>query len=160
MKMRWIVLALTLSSLASAKMAPNFQKELMKGGKVSLQESLKPGRVLLLSFWATWCTPCIAELGEIKKHMEAHKDFPLDILAVNVDKAESSSDVAPTVKLYKFDFPIIQDPNHEIFNRYTDNPALPFSVLIDSKGQIRETFTGFKESMFKRIQEIANEKKS
>jgi len=160
MKMNFLVFALTLSSLAFAKAAPTFQKDLLEGGKVSLSDKLKPGRVLLLSFWATWCTPCISELDEIRKYMEKDPNFPMDLLTVNVDKPETLADVRPTAKLYKFKFPIVQDPNHEIFNRYQDSPSLPFSVLIDSDGQIRETFSGFHPEMFQKIREIANAKKT
>src|SRR5262249_18836109 len=98
------------SFAGAAKLAPSFSADLMGGNKVSLKESLKPGRLLLVSFWATWCTPCIEELRTVSEKLKADPNLPLDILTINVDTSETSSDVKPTLKLYSFKFPVILDP--------------------------------------------------
>ncbi len=158
MKLTLVWFSLALASLSVAKVAPPFQADLMGGGKVEMKQRLKPGRVLLLSFWASWCTPCIEELNQVTKHMKEDAKLPVDLLTVNVDTSETTTDVKPTLKLYRFDFPVILDPKHEIFGRYQDQKTLPFSVLIGPSGNIEATFSGYHEEMFKKIREIASGK--
>ena len=158
--MKLLLSCLLFSGLAMAKTAPPFSASLLGGGKVDLKGQLKPKRHLLLSFWASWCSPCIEELGSITKHMKAEPNVPLDLLTVNVDKAETASDVNPTLKLYKFNFPVILDPKHEIFGRYQEAPSLPYSVLINPAGEIVATYSSYDEGMFSNIQEIINGQKS
>lgn len=149
----FLILTLTLSSLSLAKVAPSFQGEAMGGGKVTLKDKLKKDRVLLLSFWATWCTPCLEELNQVSTKMKAEPQLPLDLLTVNVDTSETASDVKPTLKLHKFEMPVVLDPKHEIFAKYHDAKSLPFSVLIGANGNIEATFNGYHEDMFAKIKE-------
>jgi len=50
------------------------------------------GRVVLLNFWATWCPPCVAEIGDLKKIYETHhlaadqQTTQLDIIGISLDK--------------------------------------------------------------------------
>src|SRR5262249_54953380 len=95
------------SQLSFAAMAPQFQAETLGGGKVSLRQSLQPNRMLLLCFWATWCTPCMQELKSTTEKLKVESSLPLDILTVNVDTSETTADVKPTMKLYGFEVPVI-----------------------------------------------------
>ena len=112
---------------------------------------------LILSFWATWCSPCMVELKSIMEKLQAGPPLSFDVLTVNVDPSETMSDVKPTLKLYKLDLPVILDPKHEIFSKYQDSKTLPFSVLISSKGEIVATFSGFSEDMFIRARKMMEE---
>ncbi len=149
---RILILAL-LSAGAFAKMAPPFQVNLLDGKRLSLKESLKEDRWLLLSFWATWCSPCLDELTTITKRLKSDATLPLDVLAVNVDTADTSSEVKSTVKFYQFSIPVALDPKHEIFSKYHFEKSLPYSVLINSKGEIVSSFNGYNEEMFKLIEQ-------
>src|SRR3989338_9732085 len=95
-----LFLLLSFSVLGMAKTAPTFSGELMGGGRVTLKDSLKHNRALLLSFWATWCQPCMQELKEVVTHLKSDPKLPLDILTVNVDTSETKTDVKPTLKMY------------------------------------------------------------
>jgi len=149
--MRHLVLLLLVSKLSIAAMAPQFQGDTLGGGKTSLKQNLKTDRALLLCFWATWCTPCMQELKSVTEKMKSETSVPLDILTVNVDTSETSSDVKPTMKLYGFSVPVILDPKHEIFSKYQEAKTLPFSVLIKPNGEIAKTFAGYNEEMFSEI---------
>lgn len=142
---------LFLTGVAVAKPAPQFQAELLDGKRTSLQKNLKTGRSLILCFWASWCTPCLQELKEISARLKKDPTLPLDMLAINVDTPETSSDVRPTMKLYGFDFPVVMDPRHEIFSKYQSAKSLPFSALVSSQGNIVKTFSGFHEEMMDEV---------
>ena len=148
--MRRILFALLLCcGLSQAKIAPSFQGELLGGGRVSLKEELtkESGKALLLCFWASWCTPCMQELKTVTEKIKTDPSLPLRVLTVNVDTAETSSDVKPTLKLYQFDIRVVLDPKHEIFSKYQDANSLPFSVLIKPSGEIIRSSNGYQEDM-------------
>ncbi len=147
----WIILGSLLCSFAFGKTAPLFHAEALGGKNVSLAETLKPNRGVLICFWASWCTPCIEELKHVGEYVKAHPEFPLDVVTVNVDTSETSSDVAPTVKLYGINFPVVLDPNHEIFAKYQSAKQLPFSVLVNGQGQMEKTFQGYQPDLFTQI---------
>lgn len=149
--MRWLILLAGLSTLAHGQIAPAFRGEALGGRKIALEETLKPGRGVLVCFWATWCTPCLEELKHVKDYVKAHPEFPLDVLTVNVDTSETSSDVAPTVKLYGIEFPVLMDPGHEIFSKYQSAKQLPFSALVNERGQWEKSFQGYQPDLFAQI---------
>jgi len=155
--MRAFLIALVVSSSVFATVAPNFQAETMAGMKVSLKDQLKPNRTLLLSFWASWCTPCLEEIRNVTERLAKEPNLPLDVLTVNVDTSETQSDVKPTIKLHKIAFPVILDPKHEIFSKFQQNQTLPFSVLVGPKGNIEGTFNGFSEGMFDKIKTLVSQ---
>lgn len=140
-----------LSSVAFAQPAPLFKAEALGGKTISLAETLKADRGVLVLFWASWCTPCLEELKSVGEYMKSHPEFPLDVLTVNVDTSETNSDVAPTVKLYGIKFPVILDPNHEIFAKYQAAKQLPFSALVSGKGQLERSFQGYQPELFTHI---------
>lgn len=150
--MKVILGVLTLTTLSFASTAPNFQGKTLEGKTIQLSESLKTDRALLLCFWATWCAPCLQELKMLSKEIAEHPDVPLDILAVNVDRAETLSDVRSVSKLHKISFEILLDTQQDILSKFHADRSLPFSVLLDSKGRILEKFDGLDKQMFTKIQ--------
>lgn len=146
------IVVLLVGACAFGKIAPSFQAQTVDGKRIQLKEMLKPDRGLLLSFWATWCAPCLEELGHVTDALKKDPAMKLDVLAVNVDTSETASDVKPTIKLYKFEVPIALDPKHEIFSKYQSAKTLPFSVLLSPTGEILETFNGYNEGMIPMIQ--------
>ncbi len=156
--MRYLVSLMLVSQLALATTAPPFQGDTVDGNKVSLKSSLKPGRVLLVSFWATWCGPCIEELKHVSDYLKKDPTLLLDVLAVNTDTSETLTDVKPTVKLYKIEFPVVLDTRQEILSKYNTSKTIPFSVLVGAAGNIEATFSGFHEEMFDKIKSIVAKK--
>lgn len=149
--MKTLVVLLLLSTPLFAAQAPNFQGETTDGKKFSLKESIKSGRPLLISFWATWCQPCLDELNNIKKRLNK-ETAGVDVIAINVDTAETTSDVKSTIRLYKIEFPVILDPTHQIFAKFNSTKAVPFSVLVGSKGEILQTYSGYSEEMMAKLE--------
>src|SRR5690606_20731310 len=80
-------------------------------------------------------------------------DLPLDVLTVNVDTSETAADIGATLKLYGFSFPVVRDADHKIFSKYQKQSTLPYSVLINSKGEIVGTIRGLHEGMFEKLKQ-------
>ena len=151
MKRSLILLAALLAVNASAASAPDFRERTLEGKPLAMRDQLKPGRALLLTFWATWCGPCLEELRSVSDQLAKDASFPLDVISVNVDAPDTASDVRSVAKLNGLKFPIVMDTKQEIFGRYHPQKTLPFSVLIDERGSVVTTFSGYQETMFSTI---------
>ena len=75
---------------------PAFRLKDLKGKKMSIK-SLK-GKVVMISFWATWCVPCKRELDDLAKLYKTEKDKGLEVLAIATDGPETYSAIRGVVK--------------------------------------------------------------
>lgn len=117
------------------------QLDELDGSVSNLSEYLRVGPVYL-SFWALWCEPCKQELRALKTVAKEHEDKPFTILAINQDSPKSVAKVKAYVRSQGYQFPVILDPNAQLFKHF-NGQNLPFSVLLDKNGNIVSTRTGY-----------------
>ena len=141
--LRGSVLAATLavSSLvgASASVAPGFSLSSRTGDKVSL-EQLK-GQVVMLNFWASWCSPCRAEMPLLEQMYKRYSPLGFTLVGVNVDA--DSKDAEKWLAATPVTFPVLFDKESKVSQLY-DVDAMPSSVFIDRKGNVRYLHRGYK----------------
>ena len=125
----------------AGRKAPNFVLENLEGDFVELDQEIGEGPILL-SFWATWCKPCIEELAEFKKLYNDYKDKGFKLLAISTDSERTVAKVKPFVKSKSYDFPVLYDTSGDVARIYYAR-AVPFTVLIDDKGAIVYTHLGY-----------------
>ena len=125
----------------AGRRAPNFVLENLDGDYVELNQEIGEGPVLL-SFWATWCKPCIEELAEFKKLYNEYKDNGFKLFAISTDSERTVAKVKPFVKSKSYDFPVLYDTSGDVARIYYAR-AVPFTVLIDDKGAIVYTHLGY-----------------
>jgi peroxiredoxin len=107
------------------------------------------GKVVLLNIWATWCTPCKAEMPSMQRLYEEIQDEDFQVLAVSIDRAPSEDDPTNPLdgKLRSFadslglTFTILHDPSGEITTAY-QSTGVPESFVLDRQGIIVERITG------------------
>ena len=134
-----IMLALVLPAQAGeiAGPAPDFTLPGRDGQPVTLSELR--GQVVLINFWATWCTPCLIEMPGMQRLMSAMESRPFTILAVNVKEAKAK--VWRFKNLLKVNFPALLDSDGAATEAW-EVQFYPTSFLIDSEGNIRYTAYG------------------
>jgi peroxiredoxin len=120
---------------------PNFKVENLEGDIVELEAELGDGPILL-SFWATWCKPCIEELGEFRKIYKEFKDKGFKMYAISTDDERTVAKVKPFVKTKNYDFPILLDTNSDVARLYYAQ-AMPFSVILNKDGYIVYSHLGY-----------------
>lgn len=102
----------------------------------------KRGQTVLLSFWATWCVPCLTELEYIQGWLANGGDPQIDIFAVNV--GESSEEIEAFVRTHELDQLAILKASMDLFREQPDtfSASLPQLWLIDDDGRLRRMQSG------------------
>lgn len=116
--------------------APDFSAEYADEGTFTLSEA--KGKVVIINFWATWCGPCCNELPAFQKLNDEYGD-KLQIVAV--DYGESKKEVNDFIKENGYTFPFALDKDGSVSALYPSD-GIPYTVIIDKEGIIRQTFTG------------------
>ena len=122
--------------------AADFTLNAVDGRSVSLSEHLGKD-VVLLNFWATWCTPCAYELPHLQALWEKHRDDGLVILGVAMDGPETIASVAPFVRRHRLSFPVLLDEETRAVSLYNPQRSAPFNVIIDRTGKVVSAREGF-----------------
>jgi peroxiredoxin len=135
--------------------APNFVLENIDGDLVELNEELGEGPILL-SFWATWCKPCVEEMGHFQKIYDELKDDGLKMFAVSTDAEKTVSKVKPFIQSKGFSFDVLLDTNSEVARQYFVR-NVPFTVIIDKDGNIVFSHLGYKRGDELKVKEILQE---
>jgi thiol-disulfide isomerase/thioredoxin len=147
MRIITLLLSLLLSSPALAAelskeraQVSNFSLQTLKGDQFKF-ESVK-GQVVVLSFWASWCKPCIQELGFLKQLLKKHPG-QFVVLAVSTDDSNTISGVRKIVRTKKLSMPILLDAQGSLMGELNPRGTLPYSVYIDREGKIAARHDGF-----------------
>ena len=93
----FIAITLFSSTLNAQQSIPNITLKTVNGVKVQSNEFLNQDRFTIISFWATWCIPCINELDAINELYPSWKDKNIDVVAISTDDARSKKRVRPLV---------------------------------------------------------------
>lgn len=117
--------------------APSLELKDLNGKTVKLSKYM--GKVVLVNFWATWCAPCVAEVPELVKWQNEHKD-ELQILGITYPPA-SLRKIRRFVRDHGINYPIIlgSKATKRLFEP-SDN--LPITVIIDREGNIVDRIDG------------------
>lgn len=113
-------------------------------GKNFLTDSLQNnGKPMLISFWATWCKPCINELNTIAEvYSDWQTETGVKIVAVSIDDARTMNSVKPFINGKNWPYEVYLDPNSD-FKRAMNVGPVPHSFLVNGKGEIVSQHTSF-----------------
>jgi peroxiredoxin len=133
------------------KSAINFKLESIEGKQVELSKLYGNGPILI-SFWATWCKPCLEEMTELNKIYEELKDRGFTLLAISTDNEKTIAKVKPFIKSRGYNFTVLLDKNSDVARKYYVQ-QIPHSVLLDKNGKIIYSHTGYMKGDEKIIKE-------
>jgi peroxiredoxin len=133
--------ALGIRRPAAPSEAPEFTLMGLEGRSAQLREFR--GKLVLLNFWATWCTPCLHEMPSMERLYQTFKQTDFVLLAVSMDR-QGEEVTRPFVEHLKLTFPILLDRTSEVGRQYGVR-GLPTSYLIDPDGRLIGAVIGARE---------------
>ena len=114
---------------------------------------------VFISFWATWCKPCIKELIAIdENYIDWQEETGLKVYAISIDDTKSTSRVAPFVNGRAWEFEVLLDVNSD-FKRAMNVINVPHSFILDKDGNVVWQHTSYspgdEDEIYKVIKKLA-----
>ena len=118
------------------------------------------GKPIIISFWATWCSPCKRDLNNIADLYEDWVDETgVKLIAVSIDDSRNASKVAPYVNGQAWDYDVLVDSNFD-FKRAMNVNNVPHTFLIDGNGKIIWQHNSYSEGdeyeLYELVKKVAN----
>ena len=113
--------------------APDFNLEKVGGGRLALADLR--GQLVLLDFWATWCTPCVQEIPELNALHRERRAQGLAVVGLAVDDLEMEP-LTAWLKERGIEYPVAR-ADTELASRYGAE-QFPQHVLISREGAVLE----------------------
>jgi len=138
-------LAFVLSSnvLLAQDQMPSVNIKTLEGKSVNITDYAKEGQLTVISFWATWCTPCKKELDAIADIYEDwQEEYNMELLAITIDDARALAKVRPMVAQKNWDYTILSDANQNLMQALSFQ-TVPQTFIMDGKGNIVYSHSGY-----------------
>lgn len=117
--------------------APNFERPDLDGKEIRLADY--HGKLVLLNFWASWCTPCLEEMPRLSAWQRRYGGAGLQVLGVSMD--DDAAPVHKYLQRHPVSYPILVG-DAKLGEAFGGVLGLPCSFLIDARGRIVERFQG------------------
>lgn len=127
---------LAVGFLAEAQPLPQIEVQTLGGAKVPIASLHQTGKPTVVSFWATWCKPCINELNSLaERYEELQEELGVTLVAVSIDDSRTSPKVGPFVAGQGWDYTVVLDPNSDLRRAMGVN-NVPHTFLLNGAGEI------------------------
>lgn len=140
-KLIFIFLVLVSPTILLSQSYNDFTLRDLDNNDITLSKLLEKGPVML-SFWATWCTPCKEEMKKLSPIYEKYKEKGFTYLAVNQDNQKSISKVKSFINANGYTFPVVLDLDKKIFEAYS-GIGMPYSLIITPNKNIFAKHLGY-----------------
>jgi cytochrome c biogenesis protein CcmG, thiol:disulfide interchange protein DsbE len=96
------------------------------------------GKVVILSFWATWCPPCRKEMPVLDALYRRYHGQGLEMIGLSADRPRDRSDVQKVMQSFSYPAAMLDDAK---VNDFGTPSALPKTIVIDGHGIVRAEMT-------------------
>ena len=124
-------------------------------GKVfNTKDIQNDGKPIIISLWATWCRPCVAELTAIADEYEDWvEETGVKLYAIAIDDAKTAARVAPFINGKGWEYTVLSDINSD-FKRAMNVVDVPFLCILNSNGEIVWQHTSYAPGSEEEVYEI------
>lgn len=144
----------------SGKKLPVVTIKTLDGKDFSTANIQNDGKPIIVSFWATWCRPCLKELNAISDvYEEWIEETGVKLYAISTDDARTRANVQPMVNGRGWPFEFFIDTNGD-FKRAMSVGQVPHTFILNGNGEIVHQHTsfadGYEYEMFEYIKKLVN----
>jgi len=101
------------------------------------------GHVLLVTFFAIWCPPCIQEIPSLIDLQNSYKEKGFSVLAFSVDEG-SPEPLHNLIEKFGINYPVLLADN-DVARGFGGVTGIPVSFLVNRKGEIVKKYLGYVE---------------
>ena len=122
---------------------PNVTLQDIEGNTVQTASISNDGNPVIISFWATWCKPCLRELKAIHEvYPDWQDETGVKMIIVSIDQAQDANRVKPMVDGFGWEYEVLLAPNGD-FKRAMNVQNVPHVFVLDGKGKIVYNHAGY-----------------
>lgn len=159
-KITFVVGLMALASFTYAQTAlPESSLKDLQGNVVSTSEISNDGKPIIISFWATWCKPCLRELhAYMDYYPEWQEEFGVKLVAISIDDTRNSQKVPPMVTSEGWEYEVYIDENSDL-KRTMGIVNIPHTFVLDGNGNIVWQHAGYspgdEDYLYEILQKVA-----
>ena len=144
MKKILMMAMMVVAAVALHAQVPNVQLKDINGNTVQTASIVNNnGKPVIISFWATWCKPCLRELKAIHEvYPDWQDETGVKMIIVSIDQAQDANKVKPLVDGFGWEYEVLLDPNGD-FKRAMNVQNVPHVFVLDGKGKIVYNHAGY-----------------
>lgn len=151
-----ILLVLFLTTINAQTSLPELELKSIEGKSINLKQYSKD-KLIVYSFWATWCIPCMNELDAIaEQYDDWQEEVNFELVAVSIDDARTKSRIKPLVNGKGWEYMVLLDSNQAL-KRALNIANVPY-VIIVKNGKIVYSHSGYtpgsEEDLFEKLKTL------
>jgi len=156
----FVSLFLSVTLLIAQDNLPNVKIKSVKNGKEVEFSSIATGckdTILVISFFATWCIPCAAELDNINEiYQDKQKEKTFKFIAVAIDDSRTAQRVKPFVNGKGWTFDVYLDLNSDLKRAFEVNDIPHIIIIKNNKIVYQHTgyVAGGEDELFEKIKSL------
>jgi peroxiredoxin len=143
MKKILMIAMMVVAATALHAQLPNVKLTDINGKTVQTGSITNGGKPIIISFWATWCKPCLRELKAIHEvYPDWQEETGVKMIIVSIDSTQDKNKVKPLVDGNGWEYEVLLDPNGD-FKRAMNVQNVPHVFVINGKGKIVYNHAGY-----------------
>ena len=133
---------------------PSVEVKTLRGKTVNIQDYVGNDKLTVMSFWATWCSPCKRELDAIADiYPDWQEEYNVEVLAITIDDTRTLAKVPALIETKGWEYTILADVKGEL-KKALNFQTIPQTFLVNQKGEIVYTHSGYNPGDEYELEEI------
>ncbi|MBQ0057730.1 MAG: TlpA family protein disulfide reductase [Bacteroidales bacterium] len=156
------VAMLLLGCTAAMAQLPSVTLKDINGKTINTEKISNGGKPFIISFFATWCHPCLRELTAISEvYPDWQDETGVKLIAVSIDQAQDAHKVKPLCDSKGFEYEVLLDVNNDLKRALGVN-NIPHVFLFDGNGKRVYSHIGYKpgdeNELYQKVKELVKKK--
>lgn len=143
---------LSSTAWALGEAATDFTLKDMRNSDFRLGDHLGE-KVVVISFWMTWCKPCQVEMPQLEKLYKKYKQQGLLVVSINADEPAGVARAKAIARQKRLTYPVVFDSTTKVTGTYNPGNAFPFTLVIGRDKKIHYVKKGFSAGDEKLLEE-------